>query len=144
MSDDFTIDQVQALITRAPFHQWLGLSVVAFADDALEIRAKWRAEWVVNVERGYTHGGIIAALIDVAADWAMLKQNGRPVPTIDLRIDYHRPTIRSDLIARGMVIRGGAQFASAEARVLDVEGRLIASGRGTYFTAAPAPPSSKT
>lgn len=134
-----TLEQIQALITRAPFHQWLGLTVVEFTDDAIEIRAKWRAEWVVNLERGYTHGGIIATLIDVAADWAMLKQNGRPVPTVDLRIDYHRPTIRSDLLARGKVIRGGGQFASAEARVLDVEGRLVASGRGTYFTAPASP-----
>jgi uncharacterized protein (TIGR00369 family) len=144
MSEQFTLEQVQALITRAPFHQWLGLTVVAFTDEGIEIKAKWRPEWVVNTERGYTHGGVIATLIDVAADWAMLKQNGRPVPTIDLRIDYHRPTIRSDLIARGTVIRGGVQFASAESRVLDTEGRLVASGRGTYYTAPPAPPVPKT
>ncbi len=138
MDAELTLERVQGLITRAPFHQWLGLTVVEITDEGIEIRAKWRAEWVVNVERGYTHGGVIATLIDVAADWAMLKQNGRPVPTIDLRIDYHRPTIRSDLVARGTVIRGGAQFASAEARVLDIEGRLVASGRGTYFTGPPA------
>jgi uncharacterized protein (TIGR00369 family) len=135
MDAELTLEQVQALITRAPFHQWLGLTVLEITDESIEIRAKWRPEWVVNTERGYTHGGVIATLIDVAADWAMLKQNGRPVPTIDLRIDYHRPTIRSDLVARGTMIRGGAQFASAEARVLDIEGRLVASGRGTYFTA---------
>ncbi len=92
---------------------------------------------MVNTERGYTHGGVLAALIDLAADWAMVKQTGRGVPTIDLRVDYHRPTIRSDLIARGKVIRGGAQFATAEAQIFDREGKLIASGRGTYFTAPP-------
>ena len=135
MSNDLTLEQVQALVTRAPFHQWLGLTVVEVTDDSIEIRAKWREEWVVNTERGYTHGGIIAALIDLAADWAMVKQTGRGVPTIDLRVDYHRATTRSDLIAHGKVVRAGGQFSTAEARIFDLDGKLVASGRGTYFTA---------
>jgi hypothetical protein len=36
---------------------------------------------VVSVERRFTHGGIRAALIDVAADWALVRQTGRGVPT---------------------------------------------------------------
>ena len=113
MPNELTFEQIQALVTRAPFHQWLGLTVVEITDDGIEIRAKWREEWVVNIERGYTHGGIIAALIDLAADWAMVKQTGRGVPTIDLRVDYHRPTIRSDLIARGKVVRPAGNFPLA-------------------------------
>ncbi|MFZ3353399.1 MAG: PaaI family thioesterase [Xanthobacteraceae bacterium] len=139
MPNDLTIEQIQALVTRAPFHQWLGLTVVEVTDDGIEIRARWREEWVVNIERGYTHGGIIAALIDLAADWAMVKQTGRGVPTIDLRVDYHRPTIRSDLIARGKVVRPSGQFSTSEARIFDLDGKLVASGRGTYFTAPPKP-----
>jgi uncharacterized protein (TIGR00369 family) len=134
---DLSLEQVQALVTRAPFHQWLGLTVVAVTDDSIEIQAKWREEWVVNTEHGYTHGGVLAALIDLAADWAMVKQTGRGVPTIDLRVDYHRPTIRSDLVAHGKIVRAGGQFATAEARILDRDGKLIASGRGTYFTTPP-------
>jgi uncharacterized protein (TIGR00369 family) len=137
VANNLSLEQIQALVTRAPFHQWLGLTVVAVSDESIEIRAKWREEWVVNSERGYTHGGIIASLIDLAADWAMVRQTGRGVPTVDLRVDYHGPTIRSDLIAHGKVIRGGSQFATAEARIVDLDGKLIASGRGTYLTAAP-------
>jgi len=36
---------------------------------------------VVSVERRFTHGGILAALIDLAADWALVRQTGRGVPT---------------------------------------------------------------
>jgi uncharacterized protein (TIGR00369 family) len=139
MTNDLTLEQVQALVTRAPYHQWLGLTVAALTADSIEIRAKWRAEWVVNIERGYTHGGILATLIDLAADWAMVKQIGRGVPTLDLRVDYHRPALRGDLVARGKVIRSGSQFATAEAQIFDEQGKLIASGRGTYFTAPPKP-----
>ncbi len=139
MPDDLTIEQVQALLNRAPFHQWLGLTVLAVSDDGVEIKATWREEWVVNVERRYTHGGILAALIDLAADFAMIRQTGRGVPTIDMRVDYHRAAMPGDLIARGKVIRFGSQFATAEAEIIDKDGKLIASGRGTYFTAPPKP-----
>jgi uncharacterized protein (TIGR00369 family) len=137
---DITLEQVQALITRAPFHQWLGLTVVAVGDDSIEIKAKWREEWVVNVERRYTHGGILAALIDLAADFALIKQTGRGVPTIDMRVDYHRVAMPGDLIMRGKVVRAGSQFATAEAQIFDLDGKLIASGRGTYLTASPKTP----
>jgi uncharacterized protein (TIGR00369 family) len=137
MPDDITLEHVQALITRAPFHQWLGLRVVAVGDDSVEIKAKWREEWVVNVERRYTHGGILAALIDLAADFALIKQTGRGVPTIDMRVDYHRVAMPGDLIMRGKVVRAGLQFATAEAQIFDLDGKLICSGRGTYLTAQP-------
>ncbi len=139
-SKELTVEQVQALVSRAPYHQWLGLTVVAVADDGIELKAKWREEWVVNSERGITHGGILAALIDLAADWAMVRQTGRGVPTIDLRVDYHRPALRGDLTARGKVVRSGAQFSTAEAQIFDQDGKLVASGRGTYFTAPPKSP----
>jgi uncharacterized protein (TIGR00369 family) len=137
---ELTLEQAQALVSRAPFHQWLGLTVTALADDSIEITAKWREEWVVNKERGITHGGVLAALIDLAADWAMVRQTGRGVPTIDMRVDYHRPALRGDLTARGKVVRFGAQFATAEAQIFDQDGKLVASGRGTYFTAPPKNP----
>jgi uncharacterized protein (TIGR00369 family) len=139
MSEQFTLEHIQAVITRAPFHQWLGLTVLAVGDDSVEIKATWREEWVVNVERRYTHGGILAALIDLAADFALIKQTGRGVPTIDMRIDYHRAAMPGDLIARGKVVRAGSQFSTAEAEIFDLDGKLIASGRGTYFTAPPKP-----
>ena len=139
MPNDLTLEQVQALITRAPFHQWLGLAVLAVTDDSIEIKATWREEWVVNPERRYTHGGILAALIDLAADFAMIKQTGRGVPTIDIRVDYHRAAMPGDLIARGKVVRFGSQFSTAEAELIDKDGKLVASGRGTYFTAPPKP-----
>ena len=139
MSDEITLEKVQALITRGPYHQWLGLQVLALYDDGIELKAKWREEWVVNPERRYTHGGILAALVDLAADWALVKKTGRPVPTVDLRVDYHAAAMPGDLVIKGKVVRAGGQFSCAEAFVYDESGKLLASGRGTYFTAPPPP-----
>jgi uncharacterized protein (TIGR00369 family) len=137
MSEELTLERVQELITRGPYHQWLGLKVTALHDNGIELTATWREEWIVNRERRYTHGGVLATLVDLGADWAMVKKTGRGVPTIDLRVDYHAAALPGDLTIRGKVVRMGSQFSTAEAQVYDSQGKLVASGRGTYFTAPP-------
>ncbi len=134
-----SVEQVQALVSRAPFHQWLGLEVIRFSADEIEVKAKWREEWIVNPDRRYTHGGILAALVDLVADWSLTSRCGRAVPTIDMRVDYHRAAAPGDLVTKGRVIRYGSQFSVCEAHIFDNDGQLIASGRGTYFTGAMAP-----
>ncbi len=130
-----TATDVQARLLRGPYHQWLGLQVAEVADGAITLTAKFRDEWVVNPDGGYIHGGILAALVDLGADWALVSHTGKGVPTIDLRVDYHRPA-RGDLKVVGKVIKTGRQVSVAEASVFDGEGRLVASGRGVYATPA--------
>ena len=131
------IEKLQQLISLGPFNKWLNFTVLKAGEDGIEIKAVWRDEWVVSPERRYTHGGILAAIVDVAADYAIAARLGRPVPTIDIRVDYHKAAMPGDLTAKGRVVRMGSQFSTAEACLYDQEGALIASGRGTYFTAAP-------
>ena len=132
-----SVERLQELITRGPFNRWLGFTVLKADADGIELRAIWREDWVVNPERRYTHGGILAAIVDVAADYALAASLGRPVPTIDLRVDYHKAAMPGDLTARARVVRAGSQYSTAEASVYDAGGALVASGRGTYFTAPP-------
>jgi uncharacterized protein (TIGR00369 family) len=131
------IEKLQQLISHGPFNKWLNFTVLKADEDGIEVRAAWRDEWVVNPERRYTHGGILAAIVDVAADYAIAARLGRPVPTIDIRVDYHKAAMPGDLTAKARVVRMGSQFSTAEAYLYDQEGALIASGRGTYFTATP-------
>lgn len=135
--EKMTLEKLQQLITRGPFNQWLNFSVLKADDAGIELKATWREEWVVNPDRRYTHGGILAAIIDVAADYAIAAQLGRPVPTIDIRVDYHKAAMPGDLVAKAKVVRMGSQYSTAEACLYDKDGALVASGRGTYFTAPP-------
>ena len=132
-----TIEKLQNLITRGPFNCWLNFTVVKAHPDEIELKAAWREEWVVNPERRYTHGGVLAAIIDVAADYAIAARLGRPVPTIDIRVDYHKAAMPGDLTAKAQVVRMGSLYSTAEAQLYDKDGELVASGRGTYFTAPP-------
>jgi uncharacterized protein (TIGR00369 family) len=141
MSDvQLTAQEVEEKLRRGPFHEWLGLKVLSVGDGCIEIEATWREEWVVNPDRKYTHGGILAALVDLVADWALVSKTGRGVPTIDLRVDYHRAAMPGNLIVKGKVIKFGNQFSVSEAQVFDKDGALCASGRGVYSTAPPPPP----
>ena len=130
-------DKLQDLISRGPFNRWLNFTVLKSDADGIEVKATWREEWVVNPERRYTHGGILAAIVDTVADYAIAAQLGRPVPTIDVRVDFHKAAMPGDLTAKARVVRMGSQYSTAEAYLYDKEGALVASGRGTYFTALP-------
>jgi uncharacterized protein (TIGR00369 family) len=132
-----SVEKLQELISRGPFNKWLNFTVLTANADGVELRAVWREEWVVNLERRYTHGGILAAIVDVAADYAIAAQLGRPVPTIDIRVDYHKAAMPGDITAKARVVRMGSQYSTAEAHLYDKDGALVASGRGTYFTAPP-------
>jgi len=133
-----TVDELQEFVNVRPFLSWLGIKVLAIGDDTVEARATWRPEWVTSPTLMQTHGGILAALIDFAADFSLVQQMGGPVPTVDMRVDYHRLAKRGDLIVKGRVIKLGKQFSTCEAQIYDLAGALIASGRGTYIT-SPTP-----
>ncbi len=135
---ELTPAQVEEMIARGPFNKWLGLRIQKVDKEGIELIATWREEWVVNPQRRYTHGGILAALIDLTADWSLVAHTGRGVPTIDLRVDYHRAAMPGDLIARGKIVKLGSQLSVAEASVFDMEEKLLASGRGVYLTTPPA------
>jgi len=137
MAEAMTVERLQQLISRGPFNQWLNFTITKVAADGIELKVKRREEWVVNPDRRYTHGGILAAIVDVAADYAIAAQAGRPAPTIDIRVDYHKAAMPGDLTAKARIVRSGSQYSTAEAYIYDTEGALVASGRGTYFTAPP-------
>ena len=125
---------LDALVRNSPFHQWLGVELRSLSLTAVELAMPWREEFVSHPEIRYTHGGILATLIDLAADYAIAAKLGRGVPTVDLRVDYHKPAMPGPLLARASVIRLGATLATAEARIYDESNALLASGRGVYLT----------
>src|SRR5438552_17292492 len=126
MSDEaISIEKLQELIMRGPFNQWLNFTTVSAGEDGVEIKAAWREAWVVHPERRFTHGGILAAIVDVAADYAIAASLGRPVPTIALRLDYRQGGMPGAITAKARVVRMGGQFSTAEAYLYDKEGALV-------------------
>jgi len=84
---------------------------------------------------GVVHGGLAATLLDSAMGCAVhsLLPQGRGYTTLEIKVNYVRP-IKSDsgpLRAIGTVVHMGGKTATAEARLLDGEGRLCAHGTTT-------------
>ena len=127
-----------AMVKDCPFHQWLGVELISLDETGIAIRTPWRAEFVSDPDRGYAHGGVLASLIDLAADYAVAARIGRGAPTVDMRVDYHRAAMPGPLIARAAVVKLGGTLTTAEARVFDKRDELVASGRALFFTRAPS------
>lgn len=134
-----TKEALQERLSANPFNNWMGMEIQDLTEDELIVTIKWRDEMISNPKARYTHGGILGAMIDTVADFAIAAKVGIPVPTVDLRVDYHRAAAPGDLKCVARVIRLGGTNSVAEGYVYDGDDKLIASGRGTYFTAAAKP-----
>ncbi len=130
-------EKLQERLTANPFNAWMGLKILKLDEDSIEIGLVWREEMISHPEARRTHGGILSALVDVAADFMIAAKIGAPAPTVDMRVDFHRAATPGDLRAVGRLVRLGNTFSTAAGEVYDGEGRLIASGRGLYYTAPP-------
>ncbi len=128
-----TFEDVAARLTRSPYHQWLGLELVRIDGEWAEIRMPWRDEIVSRTDPApLVHGGVLAALIDLAGLQAVYAQGGKPNGTAYMHVDYHRTATRPPFIVRARPLKIGRSLATAEAYVHDAEGQLVASGRGGY------------
>ncbi len=128
--------QLEAWIADSPFQKLLGLKLEAFDTAAQNLVI--RCAYGPNVERspgtGQYHGGVIASLIDIAGDFALVAILGHFVPTINYRVDYLRPANATDLLARAQVRRAGRTVGVVDVEVEDTAGKLIALGRACYGT----------
>jgi uncharacterized protein (TIGR00369 family) len=131
-----TFDELAAQLTESPFHQVLGLRLDAFDPGAqsVAIRCVFGPQVERNRGTGQYHGGVIASLIDIAGDFALIGALGYGVPTINFRVDYLRPALNSDLVARARVRKAGKTIGVVDIDVEQDGGRVIAVGRGCYGT----------
>lgn len=121
-------------IAAPPFHQWLQPELVSVDEGtkAVTLRLAVRPSFLRASDHPAVHGGIVAALVDMAGHAAVAAQVGHGVPTIDLRVDYLRRADAQVLLARGAVLKLGRSIAVADVRVTDETDRLLAVGRGAY------------
>ena len=91
-----------------------------------------RPEFERRAGTGQYHGGAIAALIDIAGDYALVMKVGGGVPTINFRVDFLRPASNTALTATATTRRLGRTVAVVDIDVHDDNGKLCAVGRGTY------------
>ena len=92
---------------------------------------------------GFVHGGYAATLLDTVMGCAVHSTlpRGRAYTTLEIKVNYVRAIKRDSgpLRAIGTVVHMGGKTATAEARLLDGEGRLVAHATTTcILLGAPA------
>jgi hypothetical protein len=77
----------------------------------------------------------VASVIDTVGDYALVMLLGRPLPTINFRVDHLRPAINTALIVAARVRRNGRSVGLVDVDAANEDGVLVAVGRACYATA---------
>lgn len=131
-------DELQQRLSHSAFINFLNLTVLATDPEAgrVVMRAAMRPEFERGSGTGQWHGGPIAAVIDTVGDFALVMLLGRPLPTVNFRVDYLRPAVDTALVVTATVRRNGRQVGVVDVDVANEAGALVAIGRATYATAS--------
>ena len=132
--EELSLERIQEMLDGSPFIHLLRMRAVSLDRERQQvvISMPLSPEYERHKDTGQFHGGVIATLIDVAGDFALVILVGGGVPTINLRIDYLRPAGGSSLTATASVRRAGKTIGVVDIDVTDGTGRLVAIGRGCY------------
>ena len=133
--------------TRIRFNQLLGVRVRQLRPQP-QFAFEMRPELVGHHLSGRLHGGVIAAVLDALGGCALMVAAGDKhahesadqvlhrfarLGTIDLRVDYLRPGIGQRFTASAEVTRLGGRVGSTQMRLVNEQGRLIATAAGAYM-----------
>ena len=122
---------VQAFFERMPFADKLGIEVTEATDGYAEGRVEAGPDLSWRQGKTMIHGGVTFALTDAVGGAALMSLVDKPVPTIDMRIDYLEVGT-GDLRAEAHVIRVGDDIGVVEVGAFAEDGVQTANARGVY------------
>ena len=96
-----------------------------------------RPEFERGKGTGQWHGGPIAAIIDTVGDYALIMALRRGLPTINFRVDYLRPAIKTSADHHRHGAPQRQERRRRRCRRLQRQKALLAIGRATYSTLRP-------
>ncbi len=136
------LEQLQAAFSgdhsRPGISNLVGMRVERLEPGTVVFVAVTRAE--MTNPMGTVHGGIAATMLDSAMGCAVHSTlaPGEAYTTLDLHVHYTRP-IPADgrtITASGTVVHRGSRMATAEGRLVDDDGKLLAHGTTTCMVFA--------
>ncbi|MCA0243373.1 MAG: PaaI family thioesterase [Proteobacteria bacterium] len=131
-----SVAEMQQRLERSPFNGFMGLRLLKADAELgeLDMRMELRPEFERMSGSGQFHGGILSAFIDTVGQYALMMQLGKPLATINLRVDYLRPAVQTGLLASARVWRIGRSVCVADVTVSDDAHKVVAIGRANYAT----------
>lgn len=138
----------EIFVYHMPFNRELGLQLTRHENDFAQLSFTQQDKLVGNALQHILHGGVIAAVLDVAAGVTCvtsallrhselteqdLRQRLARMGTIDLRVDYLRPGRGKHFIATSRLLRGGNKVSVARVELHNDNDQHIASATATYL-----------
>ncbi|SFN34097.1 thioesterase family protein [Xenorhabdus japonica] len=138
----------EVFVYHMPFNQLLGLELLRFEQDYVELQFRYQEKLVGNMVHKILHGGAIASILDVAGGLvcagnaltaietltiAEIQKRLTTLGTIDLRVDYLRPGRGEVFTASCNIIRAGNKVSVARIELHNEKQVHIASAVGTYL-----------
>jgi len=128
---------------NVPFNRVLGVEIESSDPAKPQLRFAMRPDLIGNSRRGILHGGVISAVLDVTAGFAIMLALHKEAPpggklefpnigTVDLRVDYLRPGRGKHFVSTGRVVRLGNRIAVTHMELHNDEGELIATGGAAF------------
>lgn len=114
------------------FSSLVGARLTTLSAEGVEIRLPIKPELLQQY--GFVHGGVLAYLADNAMTFAGAAALGRNVVTVEIKVNYVRPAVGAELVARAHAVSGGKTVAVArcDIHVIDQDAeRLCAVAQGT-------------
>ena len=125
-------EELSEFLNRIPFNAYLGIRLVEIHRNGITIACDLRPELLNN--SGTLHGGVTAALADVAVGVALsrLAHEARATTT-ELKINYLRPVSGGTVNARSHLLKVGKSLAVGRVDLSDGAGRLIGAALVSYM-----------
>src|ERR1700733_10617088 len=103
----FTAPQARRFLTKVPFAVLLGIKLTRLHRDGVTIECAVRR--TLTNSYAVAHGGVAATLADAAVGLALNRHfgGGRPVTTVELKINYFLPAKDGRIFARARLLRMG-------------------------------------
>jgi uncharacterized protein (TIGR00369 family) len=122
---------VEAVTVGSPVARSMGVELTSLEVDVVTLRLPYADDLATTP--GIVHGGVIAALIDIAgatcsASGIAPDDGATGGATSHLSVTYLAPT-RSDMCAEARTVHRSRSTTQTEVRVRDVDGRLVATGQ---------------
>lgn len=117
-------------VKMPPSAELLGWELISLDPEAREIEVAFEGKPIFANPTGHVQGGILAAMIDDAiSPIVVVATKGECLaPTIDLHVQFLRPTPMGRITVKGKATRIGKSVAFLEGELFDKDGNLCARG----------------
>jgi len=128
-----TAKQIRYFLPRIPFNTLLGIKLTRTHSDGVTIECALRHE--LTNSAGVAHGGVTAAIADVAVGMALNRHFGgkRPITTVEMKINYFLPATEGHIFARSRLLRIGSTLCVGSVDLTNTQGKELGTALVTYM-----------